>query len=254
MKITNYVPVDWKDLQNQVCRLLNEAGYTAESPKEIMTVRGKVEVDVYATSNTELIKQFICECKYWNTPVPKEKIHAFRTVVHDSGSMVGIFISKEGYQSGAYDAAYCSNVLLKTWDEFLVLIEKQWFVKQLINIKKKMHPLAVYTDPLDVQFEKLSVEDRKKYIKLNEVYVGFFLACKELTMSSMKEETISIGANTFSAWDDLFMCFENVISEGIENYEFLFRNHPIAEWKFVGWQHMLFDDTFDNIFDKIFEL
>jgi hypothetical protein len=46
------------------------------------------------------------------------------------------------------------------------------------------------------------------------------------------------------------MCFENVISEAIKNYEFLFRNHPVDEWKFEGWEHMLFD----NIFDKKFEL
>ena len=94
MKITNEVPSDWKDLQNKVCKFLNEAGYDSESPKTIKTVRGDVEVDVFSISNDELIKQFICECKFWNTPVPKEKIHAFRTVVHDSGSMVGIFISK----------------------------------------------------------------------------------------------------------------------------------------------------------------
>ena len=107
MKITSDIPSDWKDLQNKVCKFLNEAGYESESPKTIKTVRGDVEVDVFSISNDELIKQFICECKFWNTPVPKEKIHAFRTVVHDSGSMVGIFISKNGYQSGAYEAAYC---------------------------------------------------------------------------------------------------------------------------------------------------
>jgi len=131
MKISNDIPKDWKDLQNKVCKLLNEAGYPSESPKEINTVRGTVEVDVFSTSEDELIKQFICECKFWNTPIPKEKVHAFRTVVNDSGSMVGIFISKMGYQSGAYDAAYCSNVLLKDWDGFIKLIEKQWLKRQL---------------------------------------------------------------------------------------------------------------------------
>lgn len=134
MKITNEVPSDWKDLQNKVCKFLNEAGYDSESPKTIKTVRGDVEVDVFSISNDEFIKQFICECKFWNTPVPKEKIHAFRTVVHDSGSMVGIFISKNGYQSGAYEAAYCSNVLLKDWDGFIDLIEDKWVKKTIFKI------------------------------------------------------------------------------------------------------------------------
>ena len=72
MKITNEIPRDWKDLQNKVCKFLNEAGYESESPKTIKTVRGDVEVDVFSVSNDELIKQFICECKFWNMPVSKE--------------------------------------------------------------------------------------------------------------------------------------------------------------------------------------
>ncbi len=53
----------------------------------------------------------------------KKKIHAFRTVTHDSGSMLGIIISKNGFQSGAYEAAYCSNILLKDWTGFIDLIK-----------------------------------------------------------------------------------------------------------------------------------
>ncbi|MBU3221140.1 hypothetical protein [Clostridium algidicarnis] len=44
MKITNTIPKNWKDLQDEVCRFLNEAGYFAETPKKIRTVRGEVEV------------------------------------------------------------------------------------------------------------------------------------------------------------------------------------------------------------------
>ena len=106
LKITNEVPTSWKDLQDKVCKYLNQAGYHAVSPKTIKLVRGDVEVDVFVTAKEELLKQFICECKFWDTPVPKEKIHAFRTVVQDSGSMLGIFISKNGYQKGALEAAY----------------------------------------------------------------------------------------------------------------------------------------------------
>lgn len=93
MKITNYVPTnDWQALQNQVSKFLNEARYSAETEKVIYTVRGDIEVDVFVTSKYEMLNQFICECKCWNTIVPQEKIHAFRTVVSDSGSMLGIFI------------------------------------------------------------------------------------------------------------------------------------------------------------------
>lgn len=162
MKITTTEPKNWRNLQDEVCRYLNEAGYIAETPKTIKTVRGHVEVDVYAESNKELIKSFICECKYWNSPIPKEKIHAFRTVTHDSGSMLGIIISKNGFQSGAYEAAYCSNILLKDWTGFIDLIKRQWLTNQMAKLVKISSPLSVYTDPMDVPY--IELEDHKKKI------------------------------------------------------------------------------------------
>lgn len=241
MKITNDIPKDWKDLQEKVCKFLNEAGYPSESPKEINTVRGTVEVDVFSTSEEELIKQFICECKFWNTPIPKEKIHAFRTVVNDSGSMVGIFISKMGYQSGAYEAAYCSNVLLKDWDGFLELIEKQWLKKQLPRIKKLAHPLSVYTDFLDVPFEKLSQYEIEEYKKLNEKYIEVYLSCRNLKMTILGKENILVDGKIFTAFDELFKYFEEIFSIGIKEYEDLFKKNPVAQWKFELWEHMLID-------------
>lgn len=64
MRITNEIPESWQDLQDKVCKYLNRAGYHAETTKTIEMVRGKVEADVFATSDDELLKQFICECKY----------------------------------------------------------------------------------------------------------------------------------------------------------------------------------------------
>ena len=86
LKFTNRVPDSWKGLQDLVAEYLIVAGYRAITPCEIDTVRGKVEVDVCVEAPYDLVKRIICECKYWNTPVPKEKVHAFRTVVHDCGA------------------------------------------------------------------------------------------------------------------------------------------------------------------------
>ena len=33
MKITSDIPSDWKDLQNKVCKFLNEAGYESGESK-----------------------------------------------------------------------------------------------------------------------------------------------------------------------------------------------------------------------------
>lgn len=231
MKITSDIPSDWKDLQNKVCKFLNEAGYESESPKTIKTVRGDVEVDVFSISNDELIKQFICECKFWNTPVPKEKIHAFRTVVHDSGSMVGIFISKNGYQSGAYEAAYCSNVLLKDWDGFIKLIEDKWLKRRYMKLLQHLYPLSVYTDPFDVPIELLSDVELKKYKELNEKTVGDYLLCRSLKLKKIKEDVIEIDGKIFKSYDKLFEHFERNLIPKIKEYEEIFKNNPIEKWK-----------------------
>lgn len=231
MKITSDIPSDWKDLQNKVCKFLNEAGYESESPKTIKTVRGDVEVDVFSISNDELIKQFICECKFWNTPVPKEKIHAFRTVVHDSGSMVGIFISKNGYQSGAYEAAYCSNVLLKDWDGFIKLIEDKWLKRRYMKLLQHLYPLSVYTDPFDVPIELLSDVELKKYKELNEKTVGDYLLCRSLKFKKIKEDVIEIDGKIFKSYDKLFEHFERNLIPKIKEYEEIFKNNPIEKWK-----------------------
>lgn len=241
MRITNDIPKDWKNLQNIVCKLLNEAGYPSESPKEIDTVRGKVEVDVFSTSNDELIKQFICECKFWSTAIPKEKVHAFRTVVNDSGSMVGIFISQNGYQSGAYEAAYCSNVLLKNWNEFLELIEKQWLKKQLVGIKQIAHPLSVYTDFLDVPFENLAENEVKEYKKLNEKYIGAYITCRSLKNDILEKENIEVDGIKFTACDELFKYLKKVFLTAIKEYEEIFKNNPVEKYKLEAWEHMLID-------------
>lgn len=232
MKITNDIPRDWKDLQNKVCKFLNEAGYESESPKIIKTVRGDVEVDVFSISNDELIKQFICECKFWNTSVPKEKIHAFRTVVHDSGSMVGIFISKNGYQSGAYEAAYCSNVLLKDWDGFIELIEKKWMKRQYYKMIQLTHLLSVYTDPLDVPLDSLSENELQEYKKLNLKTIQSYLTCRKIVFERSEEDFLEVDGIIFTSYDKLFDYFDRKFITAIKKYEEIFRNAPVEQWKF----------------------
>ena len=61
MKFIDRCPSTWRELQDDVALLLNQAGYQAVSPRTIETVRGCVEVDVLVESPDELIKKIICE-------------------------------------------------------------------------------------------------------------------------------------------------------------------------------------------------
>ncbi len=95
------------------------SGYESEVERTIETVRGNVDVDVHAidlTISPNLI--YLCECKYWSSAVPKTIVHSFRTVVSDYGAHVGFLISRNGFQSGTYQASQNSNIRLVNWFEF----------------------------------------------------------------------------------------------------------------------------------------
>lgn len=239
MKITNEIPTDWRNLQDLVCKYLNQAGYTAEVAKTIDTVRGKVEVDVFATAKNELLKQFICECKFWKTAVPKEKIHAFRMQVQDSGSMVGIFISTAGYQAGAIEAASCSNVLLKDWDGFIALIANQWLKRRMVHLKRVVAPLSIFTDPMDVPEEIFSVpEDAEKYRAMAAKYMPIYMVAASLGMGVFDEESVELDGNHFEDFNSLFDYIENIAVSAISEFEQLFEKYPKEQWKFDCLDHM----------------
>jgi len=189
MKFTESYPNTWRDLQDLVALFLNQAGYKATSPRTIELVRGKVEVDVYIEAPDELIKCIICECKYWDTSVPQEKIHAFRTVVYDAGASLGLFISKNGFQSGAIEAAKCSNIKLMTWSEFTELLADRWIVTQLIKLKEKASLLSFYTDPLNFPYEDLTKEGLPKYRQAFDDYRNLWSTCWMLSKTDLENDS-----------------------------------------------------------------
>lgn len=188
MKFIERCPSTWEELQDYVALLLNQAGYHATSPCTIDTVRGQVEVDVLVESPDALVKKIICECKFWKTAVPKEKVHAFRTVVHDSGAALGLLISRAGFQSGAMEAAKLSNVQLLTWEEFTDLIADKWTIEKLKKIKKRCDRVAEYVNPLHFPFEKLKESDKGRYIVASEKYTDLKMTCWLLTKSALKND------------------------------------------------------------------
>lgn len=175
MKINESPPTSWKDLQEQVARILRECGLKADVERELKTARGTVCVDVYAIDETQMPPPVcLCECKYWSTPVTKEKVHAFRTVVADFGASWGFLISRGGFQSGAYEAAEYSNIKLLTWEEFENAWMNRWIEKYLRPTLFVAHePLSDYTEPL------LGNRIIRKLEGMNEIDRDRFLALRQ---------------------------------------------------------------------------
>ena len=185
--IFNNLPSDWKDLQDKVALILEQCGFKVESPKDLHSARSEIiEVDVYAIDETSILQQtVVCECKYWDKKVPQSVVHAFRMQVDDIGANVGLLISKNGFQSGAYSASRYSNIKLLTWEEFEIMFlpiwYKNYFLKEVANIGDV---LIDYTEPINTRVfkkvELLAEEDKLKFRMLREKYSDLGWLCTVL--------------------------------------------------------------------------
>ena len=98
----DHPPKDWKELQKLVHKIYTEIGCKAEIDKRVETARSPADIDVYVEdTTTSPTLTYLCECKYWNRPVPKSFIHTFRSIVADKGANAGYIISKLGFQKGS---------------------------------------------------------------------------------------------------------------------------------------------------------
>ncbi|MCK5592410.1 MAG: restriction endonuclease, partial [Candidatus Pacebacteria bacterium] len=146
--IFNTEPQDWKELQKFVGQMFEECGFQTEITKSIDLVRGKKEIDVYAQDiSSEYKPILLVECKFWNKAVNQGIIHSFRTVVADFGANLGFIVSKNGFQSGSYDAAKNTNVRLvslKDLEKEYCSKWKQGMVKKYVKYADELFP---YWDP-----------------------------------------------------------------------------------------------------------
>lgn len=126
--ITNKVPKDWQTLQQWTAEILLECGFSAEIEAKREGVRGNVEVDVVAVDQRDGRNYTIfVECKLWESKIPQNVVHSFRTVVSDTGANAGYIVSKKGFQSGCHAAVRNTIITLLSWSEFQEKFEQQWY-------------------------------------------------------------------------------------------------------------------------------
>lgn len=175
--INSSLPKDWRDLQIQVAKIMKESGFIVDSEKDIETVRGIVNIDVYAEDTSQKPKTiYLCECKFWQKAIPKSIVHSFRSVVNDFGANWGLIISSHGFQSGTFAAAANSNIRLLTWKEFQELFLVRWFENYMQKrLREESEPLVDYTEPMNTRVfrkaDKLDKKSQQRFTKLREKYV-----------------------------------------------------------------------------------
>lgn len=151
-------PNNQKDLQSFVGQLFNECGFVTEVSKVVNLVRGKKEIDVYTQDISSEYKPIILvECKFWTSPVSQETIHSFRTVVADFGANLGFIVSKNGFQSGSYEAVKNTNIRLVSLKE----LEREYYVKWKQSMTNRYMPYADRLFPYWDYVGKKSVDGGK---------------------------------------------------------------------------------------------
>ena len=141
-------PSVWRDLQKKVAKILTGCGFETAVEKRIDTVRGSVVIDVHAEKAGSNQGKVLCECKHWNRRVTKIMVHAFRTVLGDSGSSQGIIISKNGFQKGAYEAARYANLCLYSWAEFVAAFTLDYLQYTIDRNHKKGYELRMLVNDI----------------------------------------------------------------------------------------------------------
>lgn len=251
--IENPLPPTWKHLQEQVNQILNDVGLESEIEKTISTPRGNVEIDVFAIDTNSIDKiKYIIECKNWASSIPQTVVHAFTTVMHETGGNIGYIISKKGLQSGAIEYTKHTNIQGLTFLEFQEKYFSVWFENYFApHINGRADALIQYTEPLNSRrgryIDKLSDIEFQEYNNLCDRYVMFavsmcmisapaiFQKDKKKVPKSIEEfkEKLSIMGKDFIFnsiyFRDLLSELFSVIDEATDQFNNLFRKNIFAQ-------------------------
>lgn len=177
--IDNPYPTDWRELQTGVARLFNEIGLIAETEKLLQTPRGEVEVDVYAVDEASVDKiRYLVECKNWSAAIPQTVVHAFTTVMSETGANIGFIVSQKGLQAGA--ARYTNNTsitgltYLELQQRYFGAWWKRHFCIEIGNLADEIMDFAgPFCTRRDQLVAKLSDKKKEEYENLHRCFGSF---------------------------------------------------------------------------------
>ena len=118
--------------------MFRELRCSAKVEASVRGVRATHDIDVWVVFERFGLKQkWAVECKFWDKPIPKEKVLALRSIVEDVGADKGILVAESGFQPGAFSAATSTNILLTTLADLRILAEDDLQEIILQSLEKK---------------------------------------------------------------------------------------------------------------------
>lgn len=136
-----------KEIYEAILRYEGIENINVQHDKKIVGSSGvERQVDIFWEFKVAGVRhKVIVECKDYKTAVPLEKIDAFHSKVIDIGEATGVFVSKNGYQSGAIELAKKYGIQLqeirppadKDWEGLIRNIELHLHCRFIDNV----HPI-----------------------------------------------------------------------------------------------------------------
>jgi len=103
----------WKEYQEESAAFFRSLGLEATTDEHLDGVRGGHDVDVVVRSRSVGVEQlWVVECKRWKRRVNKVHVSALAEIVRNVGADRGLLLSEKGFQAGAGQVAYRSNITL----------------------------------------------------------------------------------------------------------------------------------------------
>ena len=152
---------EWKQYQNDVADVFRGLGFHVTVDQPLAGVRTNHKIDVLVEGEqVGFDLKWLVECKYWRSPVTKDKVLLLRQIVEEVGANRGFILSESSFQSGALEAANYSNIslisldrlkdtvsyetgrakLLSIVDRVDSCIERYWNMKKKDRIDVGLHP------------------------------------------------------------------------------------------------------------------
>lgn len=221
--ITEENPSDWRALETEVARILEECGFDVSVERTVELVRGTAEIDVYAEEmNRGRRSVILCECKYWKKRIPKGVVHAFRTTVVDSGANIGYIVGSSGFQAGADEAARMTNVRLLTWQQFQEEFQEQWLEHHIVpKLWRRIDRFLSWTEPMPPAIGRPLTKDEadvfwetwRSYQPLLRVLMPFMEF-----MQQLRREPVSLPLCESEAWSDAMLPADLMSARGYREF------------------------------------
>lgn len=239
--IENPYPSDWKALQTGVARLFNEIGLKATTEVKMKTPRGEVEIDVSAVDEASVDKiRYIVECKNWDSAIPQTVVHAFTTVMAETGSNIGSIVSQKGLQVGAERYTNSTNIVGMTYLElqqrYFSVWWERWFCRQVGDAAESLEDFVEpYNSRRDELVAGMTQQRANQVNGLLHHYGTFGLVMGQMNMAKYVNMAEWPGRHNK-------MCQE---PETVEQYiaEILDKHWPHLEWRATTFRDLLAEIT-----------